>query len=197
MEELMQTWMKWALCATLVLPTAVWAQTSAGHPGDKKTDTVETASGKRTSTTADTTFERKFIDKAASGGMAEVNLGKLAMEKGSSPTVKQFGLKMVEDHGKANDELKAIAEKKNLPIPTDVDTEQKATYDKLAKLSGADFDKAYMDAMVKDHDEDVKEFKHATAAPMDPDVKAWAKKTLAVIEQHDHIAHQDKSALKK
>lgn len=141
--------------------------------------------------------DRKFVEKAASGGMAEVKLGKLAVEKGTSPTVKEFGQKMVDDHGKAGDELKALATRKKLPMPSDVNSEQKATYDKLAKLSGPAFDKAYIDAMVKDHDEDVKEFKQATTtAGIDPDVKAWAQKTLTVIEEHDHMAHQDKSAIK-
>jgi putative membrane protein len=141
--------------------------------------------------------DKKFVEKAASGGMAEVKLGKLAVEKGTSPTVKSFGQKMIDDHGKANDELKTLATRKKLPVPTDVDSEQKATYDKLAKLSGPDFDKAYIDAMVKDHDKDVKEFKEAsTASNMDPDVKAWAAKTLAVIEKHDHMAHEDKGLIK-
>ena len=138
------------------------------------------------------------MEKAAAGGMAEVKMGQLAVEKGTSPTVKQFGQKMVDDHGKANDELKTIASKKNLQLPADVNAEQKATYDKLAKLDGAAFDKAYIDAMVKDHDEDVREFKKAAAKTgMDPDLKAWAEKTLTVIEEHDHLAHQDKKAVTK
>jgi len=144
------------------------------------------------------TADRTFAEKAASGGMAEVKMGQLAVDKGTSPTVKQFGQKMVDDHSKANDELKEIASKKNLSLPTEVNSKQQATYDKLAKLSGSDFDKAYMDAMVKDHDEDVREFKKASAmSGMDSDLKAWAEKTLGVIEQHDHLAHQDKDAVRK
>jgi putative membrane protein len=142
--------------------------------------------------------EKSFVDKAASGGMAEVKMGQLAVEKGATPAVKQFGQKMVDDHSKANDELKAIASKKNLTLPTSLDSKQQATYDKLAKLSGSDFDKAYLDAMVKDHDEDVREFKKATTtAGLDPEVKAWAEKTLTVIEQHDRIAHEDKKSAHK
>ena len=186
----MKTWMQLLACAALALPaTAVHA--------DKKTDATETASGKRTTNLAGAS-DRKFVEKAASGGMAEVKLGQLAIEKGTSPTVKEFGKRMVDDHGKANDELKEIASKKNFALPTDLDSEAKATYDKLTKLSGTDFDKAYIDAMVKDHDKDVKEFKkEASTGGVDPDLKAWAEKTLTVIEQHDHIAHQDKDAIKK
>jgi putative membrane protein len=175
----------------------VLALPAAAVHADKKTDTTETAAGKRTTNLAGAS-DRKFVEKAASGGMAEVQLGHLAMEKGTSPTVKEFGKRMVDDHGKANDELKEIASKKNFALPTDVDSETKATYDKLTKLSGTDFDKAYIDAMVKDHDADVKEFKkEASTGGVDPDLKAWAEKTLNVIEQHDHIAHQDKDAIKK
>jgi putative membrane protein len=176
-------------CVALLVP-------ATAARADKKTDTVDTAAGK--STKMHSADDRKFVEKAASGGMAEVKLGQLAVEKGTSPTVKQFGQRMVDDHGKANDELKAIASKKDMPLPTDVDSEAKATYEKLAKMSGPAFDKAYMEAMVKDHDKDVKEFKkQVSMASADPDLKEWAQKTLAVIEDHDHMAHQDKSALKK
>lgn len=167
---------------TMVVTAALFAAPSVR--ADKATDT--------------SVADRTFVEKAASGGMAEVKLGQLAVEKGTSPTVKEFGQKMVTDHSKANDELKEIASKKNLPVPSDVDTKQAALYDKLSKMSGEEFDKAYLDAMVKDHDEDVKEFKKASSTSgMDPEVKAWAQKTLTVIEQHDHIAHQDKATLKK
>ena len=168
----MKTWVQLLACAALALPA--------------------------TAVRADKTTDRKFVEKAASGGMAEVKLGHLAMEKGTSPAVKEFGKRMVDDHGKANDELKEIATKQNLALPTEIDSATKATYDKLTKLSGADFDKAYIDAMVKDHDKDVKEFKKETSTGgLDPELKAWAEKTLDVIEQHDHIAHQDKDAIKK
>lgn len=161
------------LSATVMFATAAWAQKT-------------------------TVTDRTFAEKAASGGMAEVKMGQLAVEKGTSPTVKQFGQKMVDDHSKANDELKTIASKKNLSLPTEVDSKHQATYDKLAKMSGSDFDKAYLDAMVKDHDEDVREFKKAASTTgMDSDLKAWAQKTLTVIEQHDHLAHQDKDAVRK
>jgi putative membrane protein len=177
-------WMM-ALGASMLLGTTAWA--------DKTTTTEKT-----TTSTKTTTAEKTFVEKAASGGMAEVKMGQLAVDKGSSPTVKQFGQKMVDDHSKANDELKAIASKKNLTLPTSLDSKQQATYDKLAKLSGSDFDKAYMEAMVKDHDEDVREFKKASSmSGMDSDLKAWAEKTLGVIEQHDHLAHQDKDAVRK
>ena len=188
------------MVAALLGGTALFApgaQAQTGTTGTTGTGTTGTVGAPGTPGTA-TAGDRGFVEKAAAGGMAEVKMGKLAVDKGTSPTVKQFGQKMVDDHSKANDELKTIAAKKNLPMPADVDSEHAAVYDKLSKLNGPAFDKAYIDAMVKDHDEDVKEFrKAASMSGLDPDVKAWAKKTLNVIEQHDHLAHQDKKTVEK
>lgn len=194
----MRTWAQVMLCAAMMLPAvAVRAQTATKTTETKSTDTQETAAGKHTANLS-SAGDRKFVEKAAAGGMAEVKLGQLAVDKGGSQAVKDFGKRMVDDHGKANDELKQLAERKNFALPTEMTSKDKATYDKLAKLSGDAFDKAYMDAMVKDHDQDVKEFKHeASASGADPDLKDWAAKTVKVLEEHQQMAHQDKSALKK
>jgi len=95
--------------------------------------------------------DRKFMERAAQGGMAEVQLGKLAAEKALSPEVKQFGQRMVDDHGKANDRLKQLATTKGVNLPTELDRSTQREMDKLAKLSGADFDREYMKHMVSDH----------------------------------------------
>src|SRR4051812_29038347 len=100
----------------------------------------------------------KFVVDAAKGGMMEVTLGKLAAEKAMSPEVKQFGQKMADDHQKANDELMKLVSQKGATLPTDVTTGENREVEHLRNLSGADFDKAYMDHMVKDHKKDVKEF---------------------------------------
>lgn len=134
--------------------------------------------------------DQQFAEKAASGGMAEVQMGKLAEKNGHSADVKKFGKKMVSDHTKANKELMALAKKKNLKLPTAMTSEQQATYDKLAAMKGADFDSAYMDAMVKDHDEDVADFKKEADGGQDADLKAWAGKTLPVLQTHDDMAHK-------
>jgi len=132
--------------------------------------------------------DSKFVHEAAMGGMAEVDLGKLAADKASSPDVKQFGQRMADDHSKANDELKALAMQKGVTLPTAVDPAHKAVADKLAKLSGPAFDKAYMQDMVKDHDKDVAAFKHASTSAADADLKAWAGKTLPTLEEHQTMA---------
>ena len=134
--------------------------------------------------------DKGFVDKAATGGMAEVKLSKLAMDKGQSTEVKQFARKMVEDHTKANMELKQIAEKKSIAVPTTLDAKHQKVYDKLAKLDGADFDKEYMRAMAMDHDDTVKLFKEQSQNGQDPELKSFAMKTLPIHrEARRHGAH--------
>lgn len=139
--------------------------------------------------------DQKFIIEAARGGMAEVELGKLAADKASSDQVKQFGQRMVSDHGKANDELKTIAGGKNITLPTDLDAKDKALHDRLSKLSGAQFDRAYMQAMVRDHRKDVNEFKRESTSGKDADVKAFASKTLPTLEEHLKLAQDANRAV--
>jgi putative membrane protein len=126
----------------------------------------------------------KFMTTAAQGGMAEVQLGRLAAERGSVEAVKQFGQHMVMDHTKANQELMQLAQRKNFTLPQEVNSDQKSEADKLSKLSGADFDKEYVDYMLKDHEEDAKEFQEQANEGTDTDVKAFAAKTLPVIQSH-------------
>jgi len=120
------------------------------------------------------TGDRQFLKTAAEGGMAEVELGKLASEKGSSDEVKQFGQRMVTDHSKANEELKQVATSKGVDVPKNLNAKHKATRDRLAKLSGADFDKAYMKDMVQDHEKDVSEFRAESTKAKDSEVKGFA-----------------------
>jgi putative membrane protein len=130
---------------------------------------------------------------AAQGGLAEVQLGRLAAERGSTEAVKQFGQHMVMDHSKANQELMQLAQRKNVSLPQEVNSDQKSEADKLSKLSGADFDKEYIDYMVKDHEEDAKEFQEQSNEGGDADVKAFAAKTLPVIQGHLKMAQEIKS----
>jgi putative membrane protein len=139
--------------------------------------------------------DQMFVTKAAKGGLAEVQLGQLAADKASSDQVKQFGQRMVTDHSKANDELKSLAQQKNITLPTDVDAQDKATHDRLAKLSGAAFDRAYMQHMLADHRKDVNEFKRESTTGKDPEVKAWAGKTLPTLEEHLKLAQDTTKAV--
>ena len=130
----------------------------------------------------------KFASAAAQGGMAEVQLGQLAAQHAADPAVKEFGLRMVADHSRAGNELKSIASRKNLQLPADISSDQKSMVDKLSKLNGADFDKEYMSDMVKDHQEDADEFKTQAEGGSDADIKAFAAKTLPMIQSHLQMA---------
>jgi putative membrane protein len=125
-----------------------------------------------------------FYMQAAQGGMAEVELGKLAASKGSSENVRSFGKQMVTDHTKANEKLKTIAMQKKVTLPAQPDPEARAVQQKLQGLTGAAFDKAYIDSQVKDHDKTLALLENEIASGKDSDAKAWATETLPVVKQH-------------
>jgi putative membrane protein len=126
----------------------------------------------------------QFVTEAAAGGMMEVKLGQLAVERASNPDVKKFAQRMVDDHGKANKNLMGVADKKGIKVSTDLPKKHQETLDQLAKLKGAEFDRAYMKLMVMDHEQDLKEFEKESKSGNDPDVKEFAAKTLPVIREH-------------
>ncbi len=128
--------------------------------------------------------DKKFVKEAALGGMTEVELGKLAAQKGESDGVKQFGQKMVDDHSKANDQLKEVATKDGMEIPSALDKKEQSRVDKLSKLSGPAFDKAYIKDQLKDHEHDVSEFQAEAQNGSDPKVKQFAASTLPTLQEH-------------
>lgn len=139
--------------------------------------------------------DRGFAEEAAMGGLAEVQLGKLAQSNAQNADVKKFAERMVTDHGKANDELMSIMGQKGIPSPTELKGKHKSNYDRLAKLNGAEFDRAYMNAMVKDHETDVKAFERESNNGKDPDLKAFASKTLPTLQEHLKMARDTQSKL--
>lgn len=138
--------------------------------------------------------DKKFIEKAAFGGLAEVQLGQQMSTAAKNNDAKSFAQRMVTDHGKANDELKQLATTKGISLPADTDEKHKDAAKKV--MSSKNQDKAYMDEMVKDHDEDVKEFEEASGKAKDPDLKAWIDKTLPVLKDHQKMAHDINGKLK-
>jgi len=178
----------WTLALALVVAAPL--QSSAQATSKAKEDKSETGKSAAASSGKMASADAKFLTEAAHGGMAEVEMGRLASERGSSDAVKQFGQRMVADHGKANDELKQLAQQKGLTLPTDLDSKDRKAMDKLSKLSGAEFDKAYMKDMVRDHDKDVKDFQRESQKAHDADVKSWAAKTLPVLKEHQQEAKQ-------
>jgi putative membrane protein len=131
--------------------------------------------------------DQTFIEKAAMGGLAEVQLGKMAADMAASAEVKQFGQRMVQDHSKANQELMALAKTKAISVPTALDQTHQEEADRLAKLQGAAFDRTYIQHMVKDHEEAVQLFSTQAKQGQDPELKAFAVKTLPTLEEHLRI----------
>jgi putative membrane protein len=125
-----------------------------------------------------------FAKEAAQGGMAEVKLGQLAEEKGSNDSVKSFGKRMVGDHSKADDKLKEVASRESITLPTDISAKGQATYDRLSKLNGAAFDRAYARDMVKDHETDVAAFQKEANAGKNDSLKSFASETLPTLQDH-------------
>ena len=129
-----------------------------------------------------------FAKQAAMDGMAEVEHGRLASEKASNSDVKQFGARMVEDHGKANDELKSWASSNGVTLPADMGAQHKAMHAKLSKMSGDAFDRAYAAHMVTAHAKAVSSFQNASKTAKNADLKAWAAKTLPTLQEHHKMA---------
>jgi putative membrane protein len=129
-----------------------------------------------------------FLQKATSCGLAEVALGRMTQQNAQSAQVKEFGLRMVADHGEANKELQKIAKSQKLDLPKTPTSEDKAAEDRLGALKGAEFDAAYSEDMVKDHQKDLAVFQHEAESGQDPALKAFAQKTLPRIQQHLQMA---------
>jgi putative membrane protein len=128
--------------------------------------------------------DQHFMKEAASGGMAEVELGQLAADKASSPEVKEFGQRMVKDHSQANDQLKQIAMQKGVTLPSSPSAKDEMTKKRLSNMSGDAFDQAYMKDMLKDHKADIAAFEKESTNGKDPDVKQFASQTLPTLKDH-------------
>lgn len=188
-----------ALAAALLLFTFACTQSeNAGQPATDTTQTTATVSETSATTTASTggtvsnlsTEDKEFVSKAGMGGLAEVQMGNLALEKGTHADVKAFAQRMVTDHGKANEELQALATTKGLALPAELDAVHKGGLEHLNSLSGAEFDKAYMQHMVEDHDKAVADFDKASTSAGDSEIKAWAGKTLPTLQDHQRQAKE-------
>jgi len=132
--------------------------------------------------------DKDFILAAAQGGMTEVKLGELAAQNGKRDDVKAFGQMMVKDHSAINGDLKALAAQKGVTLPDSLDAKHQGMVDKMAALTGSEFDDAYITGMIKDHKMDAKEFKAESAGTKDADIKSFLDKSIPVVEAHlQHI----------
>jgi putative membrane protein len=139
--------------------------------------------------------DKSFAKEAALGGMAEVELGRLAQQNAQHDDVKEFGARMVQDHGAANQQLMTILAAKDMTAPQQLDEKHRKMVDKFSKMRGAEFDRAYMREMVENHDKDVKKFRQQATQGNDADLKTFAQNTLPVLEQHQKMAHDINKSL--
>jgi len=183
------------LCLVALL--AWMFQACGGNTGAKHDDAVDSAQAVNDTTAAVDEESADFAVKAASGGMMEVQLGDAAQQLASGTRVKEFGNMMVRDHSKANDELKTLAATKNITLPDSVGEDHRKHIDDLKKKKGADFDKAYIDMMVDDHKEDIDMFEKAANNLKDPDLKAFAARTLPTLRAHLDSAQTIRETMRK
>ena len=136
------------------------------------------------------TSDATFMTTAARGGLAEVQMGQLAQRNGRSPAVKRFGQQMISHHGQSNQEMMTLAQQKQITPPSTIGAEHQRIYDDLAKLRGNAFDRAYAQAMVEDHQEDVRLYREEAANGSDPDVKAFAARHVPLLQEHLRMAQR-------
>lgn len=133
--------------------------------------------------------DQQFMVKAAQGGMAEVQMAQLAAQNSSSDAIKDYAQRMIQDHTQANNQLMALAAQKGVTLPTTLDSKQQATYDKLSKLTGPNFDKAYIKAAgTNAHTQQAALFQREAQKGQDPDVKAFAAQVLPIVQDHLQMA---------
>jgi len=190
----------------MVIPMVLFSCGGRGKRASQNdADSTRMAGTDTTGIIADTTMrggvmqeaEGDFIMDAASEGLMEVELGQYAEKNAQHPRVKKFAAMMVKNHSKANDELKALAAKKNVQFPSSMNDRHHDKMTDLQKKQGTEFDKEYIDAMVKNHEKDTDRFKREAEKNQDPDLKSWAAKMLPVLLMHLNSAKAIQNALNR
>ncbi len=161
----------WSLLAAVGIVCGMLAARAADPPSDKGDKVV-------------TGGDLAFMNDAGPGGLAEVELGRIAAERATSAEVKKFAQQMVADHSKAGEKLKKLAQQKKVPLPPEILPHAKQTKEKLAKLSRGEFDRAYVATMVEMHEKDVAAFEATAKNAVDADVKAFAAETVPTLKHH-------------
>jgi putative membrane protein len=138
-------------------------------------------------------IDTRFIDHAARGNQAAIDVGRLAEQKAESPEVKSFAQRLVNDHRKANEQLMQIAQKQGVELPTGLDEEQQDLRARLEKLDGAAFDRAFVDAEVKGHQKDVQYYQTESSHLQDPQLRSFAQQALPVLQEHLQMAEEAQS----
>jgi putative membrane protein len=132
----------------------------------------------------------QFVMRASADGLAEVNLARLALQQSTNADVRRFAQRMLDDHTKANQQLNAIADRALIRPAAQMDAKARQLYERLSLLRGAEFDRAYAEAMAKDHDEAVSLFEKEAKDLKNKDLKDFASKTLDTLKEHKELAHK-------
>ncbi len=179
-----------ALCAAALSVTLMSSCDSDPNPA--KDDAVEVAEDRNEAKFDNTRMEdpAEWAAKAAEGGMLEVEFGKLAQQNAANPKVRELGKMMADEHGKANDELKALAMQKNITLPTAMSDDHQNKYKDMAAKKGADFDKAYAEMMVEDHKDDIEMYQKQANNGKDADFKTFAAGKVPVLQHHLQMAEE-------
>ncbi len=148
------------------------------------------------STAMNSEDDREFLVAAASGGLMEVELGKLAATNAASASVKDFGKKMMDEHSKANKALMSLAASKNISVPTTPGEKHQEHINDLKTKKGTDFDLAYMSLMVDDHQQDVDAYEKEAANGKDAEIKAFASGKVPVLKGHLEMAKTTRDKIK-
>ncbi|WP_414517738.1 DUF4142 domain-containing protein [Nostoc sp. PCC 9305] len=174
--------------ATGCTPTTPHDDNISEVPPAQSVQTTESPSPTASPTTpgqnTPSSSDKEFMTEAAQGGLAEVQLGQLASQRGASNAAKQYGQRMVQDHTLVNNQLKQLATQKGVTLPTSLDSKNKQVLQSLSKLSGANFDRQYLNQMLQDHEKDVSAFQTEAEQGQDPEVKAFAGQTLPILQEH-------------
>jgi putative membrane protein len=186
--------------AGLVLLCIPYATAQISRPGGSTSPSQQTTPGSQpglspadqatNSDGPDQMMDKSFVRKALQGDMAEVQLGQLALQKSSNDDVKHFAQKMVDDHTKLGDEMKQVAQQLSVKVPDSPSGKDKSTMNKLQALNGDEFDKAYIKDMVKDHQQDEKEFQSEAKSTTNPALKQVATQGAQVIGEHLQMIQQ-------
>lgn len=139
--------------------------------------------------------DEQFAKQAAQGGLSEIKLAQLAQEKSASEDVKRLAQRLVQDHAKANDELKKAAKKESIALPDTLDAKDQARFDSLSKLYGDGFDKAYARDTVKGHEQDIAEFNAEAKNGQKEAIQLFAVETLPMLNDHLNAAREMRKSL--
>jgi len=175
------------LLVILVIAIAAFAMQACRNSGDDSDDADTTGIEQDTTTILRLALDKEdslFAIKAANNGMAEVEIGNLAIKKGQSKQVKNFGSMMMKENGKALVKLAIIAQSKKVSLPLTIDTAAQKKMAMLATKKGTAFDKAYIDMMIADHEQGIKLLQAASTQVQDPDLRSFALKVLPMLQKH-------------